>query len=110
RLDLSPGDAFDAGADDLDAVGADIDDQRHDRRRVGRQADAERRQAEEDHEYLDKERRVADQFDIGVDDDAQRLWAGGLAERAGYRDDHADRHGQAGQDKSIQGALDQLRP
>jgi hypothetical protein len=88
-------DTLDAGPDDLDAIGADIDDQRDHRCGVGRQADAERRQAEEDHEDLDQERRIANQLDIGVDDDADGLRTRGLAERSGDGDDHADDHRNA---------------
>ena len=71
-LDLSARHRLDARAHDLGRIGADIDDHREQRRLVGRQPDADRRQAEIDQQKLHQERRVADGLDVGLGDAAQR--------------------------------------
>ena len=70
-LDLAARHRLDAGAHDLGRIGAEIDDHRQQRGLVGRQPEAERRQAEIDEQELDEERRVADRLDVAVGDRAQ---------------------------------------
>ena len=71
RLDLAARGGSDAGAHDLGRVGAVVQHQRHAGRHDRRQADAQRRQAEEHQEQLHQQRRVAEQFHIGPQRPAQ---------------------------------------
>ena len=71
-LDLAAAYGFEAGAQDLGAIGAHIDRQRDQRRSVGAEPDADRGQAEEDDEELHQQRRVADGLDIDAGGKADR--------------------------------------
>src|SRR5579862_8022324 len=63
-LHLPPVDRLDARADDLGAVCAHVDCERHQRRGVRIERNADGGEAEIDEEDLDEERRVADHLDI----------------------------------------------
>ena len=70
RLALAGCHRPDAGAQDLDRIGGEVDGHRQDCRLDRREPDAELRQGEEDEEHLHDEGRVADRLDIGEDRDA----------------------------------------
>ena len=82
---------FDAGAHDLGRVGAEIDDQRDQRRRQRVEAEAEAGQPEIDEEELRQQRRVADRLDVAQDGAAQQPRARAGGERAGEADEKAQR-------------------
>ncbi len=68
RLELAFRCCLDAGANDLAAIGAEIDDHRQIGGGQLRKLETKRRQAEKDKKQLDEERRIADEFDVTADD------------------------------------------
>ena len=106
RLDLRFVNGFDAGADDLGGIGGEIDRHADQGSRHRADPETEPRQAEIDNEELHEKRRVADDLDIGIDENA----ADARFHRAYRRKDNAggttkddrrhgklDRHPDAGQ-------------
>ncbi len=91
-LDLPRGHRFDAGADDLGDIGAEMDRQRDDGRDVARQPQADEGQGEIDEEELDEERRVADELDIDARERRDRARAEHLGDCSDDADQEAEDH------------------
>ncbi len=110
RLNLTFGNGFDTGADDFRGVGSQIHHHRGQGRGVSRPAQTQRGQRKKEKEQLHQKRRVADQLDIGIDQEAQGFGPGGFS--PGTQDGHhqAHQHGQQRQLEGAPGAFDKQRP